>query len=218
MARAEVPGNGAAPCSWPGWPAARPWRKWWQRPARPGSDRRGGHGRMAPKWDSSPPTAIAPRARRSASSTSSMSNRLPAWWASGEAMIDLVVAWCARRGCAGVDAPALPGSRPPRRSSRTRLRHPTARHAPSASPRRWLTSGRRCALGPIAVDAEQILLIRRGQQPGPGLLVGSRRTGRGRGDPGRSGRPGVAGGNLPGRGVRAACWAGWNASAPAITS
>ena len=29
----------------------------------------------------------------------------------GEAMIDLVVAWCARRGCAGVDAPALPGSR-----------------------------------------------------------------------------------------------------------
>jgi GNAT superfamily N-acetyltransferase len=30
----------------------------------------------------------------------------------GEAMIDLVVAWCAARRCAGVDAPALPGSRP----------------------------------------------------------------------------------------------------------
>ena len=54
----------------------------------------------------------------------------------GEAMVDLVVAWCARRGCAGVDAPALPGSRPPRRSSRTRLRRPAACHAPSSSPRR----------------------------------------------------------------------------------
>jgi GNAT superfamily N-acetyltransferase len=30
----------------------------------------------------------------------------------GEAMIDLVVAWCRARGCAGVDAPALPGNRP----------------------------------------------------------------------------------------------------------
>ena len=30
----------------------------------------------------------------------------------GEAMIDLVIAWCAARRCAGVDAPALPGSRP----------------------------------------------------------------------------------------------------------
>jgi GNAT superfamily N-acetyltransferase len=29
----------------------------------------------------------------------------------GEAMMDLVVAWCSRRGCAGVDARALPGSR-----------------------------------------------------------------------------------------------------------
>ena len=29
----------------------------------------------------------------------------------GEAMMDLVVGWCARRGCAGVDAQALPGSR-----------------------------------------------------------------------------------------------------------
>jgi hypothetical protein len=27
-------------------------------------------------------------------------------------MIELVVAWCAARGCAGVDAPALPGNRP----------------------------------------------------------------------------------------------------------
>jgi GNAT superfamily N-acetyltransferase len=30
----------------------------------------------------------------------------------GDAMINLVVEWCAGRGCAGVDAPALPGSRP----------------------------------------------------------------------------------------------------------
>ncbi len=30
----------------------------------------------------------------------------------GEAMIDLVMAWCAAQGCAGVDAPALPGNRP----------------------------------------------------------------------------------------------------------
>ena len=30
----------------------------------------------------------------------------------GEAMIDLVIAWCAARRCAGVDAPALPGNRP----------------------------------------------------------------------------------------------------------
>jgi GNAT superfamily N-acetyltransferase len=30
----------------------------------------------------------------------------------GEAMVDLVITWCAARHCAGVDAPALPGSRP----------------------------------------------------------------------------------------------------------
>jgi GNAT superfamily N-acetyltransferase len=30
----------------------------------------------------------------------------------GEAIVDVVVAWCARRGCRGVDGPALPGSRP----------------------------------------------------------------------------------------------------------
>jgi GNAT superfamily N-acetyltransferase len=29
----------------------------------------------------------------------------------GEAMVDLVIQWCVARGCAGVDAPALPGSR-----------------------------------------------------------------------------------------------------------
>jgi GNAT superfamily N-acetyltransferase len=29
----------------------------------------------------------------------------------GEAMLDMVVRWCADRGCQGVDAPALPGSR-----------------------------------------------------------------------------------------------------------
>jgi GNAT superfamily N-acetyltransferase len=29
----------------------------------------------------------------------------------GEAIIDVVIAWCAERGCRGVDAPALPGSR-----------------------------------------------------------------------------------------------------------
>ena len=29
----------------------------------------------------------------------------------GEAMLDLVVAWCEARGCVGVDAPALPGNR-----------------------------------------------------------------------------------------------------------
>lgn len=30
----------------------------------------------------------------------------------GEAMLDVVVPWCGERGCLGVDAPALPGSRP----------------------------------------------------------------------------------------------------------
>jgi GNAT superfamily N-acetyltransferase len=30
----------------------------------------------------------------------------------GEAIVDLIVSWCAARGCRGVDAPALPGSRP----------------------------------------------------------------------------------------------------------
>jgi GNAT superfamily N-acetyltransferase len=30
----------------------------------------------------------------------------------GEAILELVVSWCAERGCRGVDAPALPGSRP----------------------------------------------------------------------------------------------------------
>jgi GNAT superfamily N-acetyltransferase len=30
----------------------------------------------------------------------------------GEAMVDAIVEWCERRGCRGVDAPALPGSRP----------------------------------------------------------------------------------------------------------
>jgi GNAT superfamily N-acetyltransferase len=30
----------------------------------------------------------------------------------GEAMVDLVVQWCSGQGCVGVDAPALPGSRP----------------------------------------------------------------------------------------------------------
>jgi GNAT superfamily N-acetyltransferase len=30
----------------------------------------------------------------------------------GEAIIDLIISWCASRGCRGVDAPALPGSRP----------------------------------------------------------------------------------------------------------
>ena len=30
----------------------------------------------------------------------------------GEAMVEAVLAWCAGRGCHGVDAPALPGSRP----------------------------------------------------------------------------------------------------------
>jgi ribosomal protein S18 acetylase RimI-like enzyme len=29
----------------------------------------------------------------------------------GEAMVDLIVGWCEARQCAGVDAPALPGSR-----------------------------------------------------------------------------------------------------------
>jgi GNAT superfamily N-acetyltransferase len=29
----------------------------------------------------------------------------------GEAMVDLIVSWCEARHCAGVDAPALPGSR-----------------------------------------------------------------------------------------------------------
>jgi GNAT superfamily N-acetyltransferase len=30
----------------------------------------------------------------------------------GEALIDVIISWCAARGCRGVDAPALPGSRP----------------------------------------------------------------------------------------------------------
>ncbi len=30
----------------------------------------------------------------------------------GEAMVDAIAEWCGRRGCRGVDAPALPGSRP----------------------------------------------------------------------------------------------------------
>jgi GNAT superfamily N-acetyltransferase len=30
----------------------------------------------------------------------------------GEAMVDAIIGWCAGRGCHGVDAPALPGSRP----------------------------------------------------------------------------------------------------------
>jgi GNAT superfamily N-acetyltransferase len=30
----------------------------------------------------------------------------------GEAIVELVVSWCAAQGCGGVDAPALPGSRP----------------------------------------------------------------------------------------------------------
>jgi GNAT superfamily N-acetyltransferase len=30
----------------------------------------------------------------------------------GEAIIDVIISWCAARGCRGVDAPALPGSRP----------------------------------------------------------------------------------------------------------
>jgi GNAT superfamily N-acetyltransferase len=30
----------------------------------------------------------------------------------GEAMVDAIIGWCAGRGCQGVDAPALPGSRP----------------------------------------------------------------------------------------------------------
>jgi GNAT superfamily N-acetyltransferase len=30
----------------------------------------------------------------------------------GEVMVDAILAWCTERGCRGVDAPALPGSRP----------------------------------------------------------------------------------------------------------
>ncbi len=30
----------------------------------------------------------------------------------GEAMVDTIAEWCDRRGCQGMDAPALPGSRP----------------------------------------------------------------------------------------------------------
>jgi GNAT superfamily N-acetyltransferase len=30
----------------------------------------------------------------------------------GEAILDVIISWCAARGCRGVDAPALPGSRP----------------------------------------------------------------------------------------------------------
>lgn len=30
----------------------------------------------------------------------------------GEAMVDAISEWCSRRGCRGMDAPALPGSRP----------------------------------------------------------------------------------------------------------
>jgi GNAT superfamily N-acetyltransferase len=30
----------------------------------------------------------------------------------GEVMVDAILKWCAERGCRGVDAPALPGSRP----------------------------------------------------------------------------------------------------------
>lgn len=30
----------------------------------------------------------------------------------GEAMVDAIMDWCAGRGCGGIDAPALPGSRP----------------------------------------------------------------------------------------------------------
>jgi GNAT superfamily N-acetyltransferase len=30
----------------------------------------------------------------------------------GEAMVEAITEWCDRRGCRGVDAPALPGSRP----------------------------------------------------------------------------------------------------------
>jgi GNAT superfamily N-acetyltransferase len=30
----------------------------------------------------------------------------------GEAMVNLLVQWCSSQGCVGVDAPALPGSRP----------------------------------------------------------------------------------------------------------
>jgi GNAT superfamily N-acetyltransferase len=29
----------------------------------------------------------------------------------GEAMLEMVVSWCAEQGCLGIDAPALPGSR-----------------------------------------------------------------------------------------------------------
>jgi GNAT superfamily N-acetyltransferase len=30
----------------------------------------------------------------------------------GEVILEVIVSWCAARGCRGVDAPALPGSRP----------------------------------------------------------------------------------------------------------
>ncbi len=92
----------------------------------------------------------------------------------GEAMVDAIVEWCERRGCRGVDAPALPGSRPAKAFfedhgfvTRLLVMHrpltPTRRVSDRRAPRPEL------CVGAVAVAQERILLVRRGHEPGAGL-------------------------------------------------
>ena len=65
----------------------------------------------------------------------------------GEAIVDLVVSWCRERGCGGVDAPALPGSRPAKAFFEDHgfVARLLVMHHPLPGPatgRRWLSAAR----------------------------------------------------------------------------
>ena len=91
----------------------------------------------------------------------------------GEAMLDVVVAWFAERGCQGVDAPALPGSRPAKAFFEDHgfvARLLTMHHPLPASGRESMAELRpELCVGAVAVDEDQLLLIRRGHGPAQGL-------------------------------------------------
>jgi 8-oxo-dGTP diphosphatase len=91
----------------------------------------------------------------------------------GEALLEHIVAWSLAHGCEGLDAPALPGMRESKNFfegaglvARLLVMHRRLEGAGASSPPRPVAA--QCCVGAIVVDQDQLLLVRRGTEPGLG--------------------------------------------------
>jgi mutator protein MutT len=91
----------------------------------------------------------------------------------GEALLEHIVAWSLAHGCEGLDAPALPGMRESKNFfegaglvARLLVMHRRLGGAGASTPAPAATV--QCCVGAIVVDQAQLLLVRRGTEPGLG--------------------------------------------------